>query len=214
MTSILTSELRSRWIEIKRIISSRPLLAYVVGIPIENWDTYMHSFPSDAEVQRIYLAIQDDRRNKTLRIKNALRRIVGYRESVSFSRKCGVSDSTLRAIIEGKKDIAGYEVINKLELFLSVTLPDFEVSIENPLTVKIYTQDSLAEIALEITKVADELKSFSLELIRSSRKMQTELDWRGYRTGPTDSLKKYIDRLLEHKDKVDLIWKTYVEKNI
>lgn len=54
--------------------------------------------------------------------------------------------------------MAGYNIINRLELFLNSLLTDFEISIENPLTLKIYSQDYIGEIATEINCVADGLK--------------------------------------------------------
>lgn len=35
----------------------------------------------------------------------------------------------------------GYEIIDKIELFLNTLLPDFEMSIQNPLTLKSFTND-------------------------------------------------------------------------
>lgn len=87
MTELNEKQIKTRWVGIKRQIKDRPLLAYRVGIPLDNWDKYMHSTPPFNEVNRIYFEIQEDRKGKTLRIKDALSKIVGYRESKEFSRK-------------------------------------------------------------------------------------------------------------------------------
>lgn len=63
----------------------------------------MHSIPPEHEINRIYEAIQQDRINKTTRIKEALSKIVEYRESVVYSKKIGISNSYIREILEGKK---------------------------------------------------------------------------------------------------------------
>jgi len=158
MSAITDKQLKSRWSDIKKQIKERQLLAYRVGIPLDEWDKYMHSTPPTDEINRIYNAIHEDRRTKTLRIKEGLSKIVGYRESKEFSRKAGVSDTSIREIIEGKKEMAGYDVINRLEIFLNVILPDFDLSIENPLNVKNFTTEKMGEIASNINAVADNLK--------------------------------------------------------
>lgn len=133
------------------------MLAYRVGIPLDKRDEYIHSTPSESEINRIYFAIQDDRKGKTLRIKEALSKVVDYREAKEFSNKIRVSDTVIREIIEGKKQMAGYDVINRLELFLSVIMPDFEIYLENPPDVRSYTQEQIGEILSNVDKVADNL---------------------------------------------------------
>ncbi|WP_157844519.1 hypothetical protein [Chryseobacterium sp. Leaf394] len=46
-------------------------------IVIAEIDENMHSTPSEDEINRIYEAIQQDRINKTARVKEALSKIVG-----------------------------------------------------------------------------------------------------------------------------------------
>lgn len=211
MENLTPKQLKTRWTEIKRLINERQLLAYRVGIELEKWDNYMHSIPNPEEIERIYNEIQDDRKTKTLRIKNGLSKIVGYRETVEFSRKTGVSDTTIREIIEGKKIMAGYDIINKLELFLNRVLPDFEMSIENPLTLKSYSQDYLGEIASDVNKVAENLRNYCFKLTEMARKQELETDWNGKKIQPSFTLEYSIKELLELKDKVDTYWKTYIE---
>lgn len=124
MEELTEKQLRTRWSDVKKQIKERPLLAYRAGIQLEDWDNYMHSIPPTNEINRIYYKILEDRKRKTLRIKESLSKIVGYRESKEFSKKCGVSDTSIRDILEGKKDLVGYDVINRLELFLHVIMPN------------------------------------------------------------------------------------------
>lgn len=212
MTELNEKQVKTRWVGIKRQIKDRPLLAYRVGIPLDNWDKYMHSTPNSAEVHRIYYEIQEDRKRKTLRIKEALSKIVGYRESKEFSRKSGVSDTVIRDIIEGKKDMAGYDVINRLELFLKVTMPEFELSLENPLTVKQYTLEYIGEISSQIDSAADRLKQYCFKLSEMSRKMENDTDWNGNIVEPTYTLNSIIGRLSDLKEQIDSYWKVYIEK--
>jgi len=212
MTELTDKQIKTRWIDIKKQIKERQLLAYRVGISLDNWDKYMYSTPSMDEINRIYLAIQQDRKDKTSRIKEGLSKIVGYRESKEFSRKSGVSDTVIRDILESKKDMAGYDVINRLELFIHAVIPDFELSIENPLTIKSYTQEYVGEIASDINKVADNLKQYCYRLTEMARKMEKEKDWNGNEIEPSSSIDYNIKRLSELKEQIDSYWKMYIDR--
>ncbi|MDC2215920.1 hypothetical protein KL86DYS2_10093 [uncultured Dysgonomonas sp.] len=213
MSELTEKQIKTRWVDVKKQIKERPLLAYRVAIPLDDWDKYMHSTPPFDEVNRIYFEIQEDRKRKTLRIKEALSKIVGYRESKEFSRKSGVSDTVIRDIIEEKKEMAGYDVINRLELFLHVTMTDFELSLENPLSVKQYTHEYIGEIATQIDGVADRLKQYCFKLSEMSRKMENDKDWQGHEVEPTYTLNHIIGRLSDLKEQIDSYWKIYVDKN-
>ena len=213
MEQLTDKQMKIRWGDIKKQIKDRQLLAYKVGIPIEKWDQYIFSIPPDEEINRIYNAIKEDRINKTKRIKESLSKIVGYRESNDFSKKSGVSNTYIRDIIEGKKTMAGYDIINRLELFLNSFLDDFEISIENPLTLKIYSQDYIGEIASEINRIADGLKHYCFELSEMARKQETNIGWNGKRNSPTNQIENSIIHLTELKDKIDTFWKVYIDKS-
>ena len=212
MSELSDKQVNTRWGDVKKQIRERQLLAYRVGIPLDDWDKYMHSTPPADEVNRIYIAIQEDRKKKTLRIKDALSKIVGYRESKEFSRKTRVSDTSIKDIIEGKKDMAGYDVINRLEIFLHVTMPDFELSIENPLNIRSFTVETINDLASSINLAADRIKSNCFQLTELARKQEKEKDWFGKDIEPTSSLKYNIDRLLELKNEIDLFWDTFLTK--
>lgn len=214
MTELTEKQIKTRWIDIKKQIKERQLLAYRVGISLDNWDKYMYSIPSTDEINRIYDAIHQDRKNKTLRIKEGLSKIVGYRESKEFSRKSGVSDTMIRDILEGKKDMAGYDVINRLELFIHVVIPDFELSIENPLTIKTYTKEYVSEIASNINKVADNIKQYCFRLTELARKMEKEKDWNGNEIEPSKYLDNDIRRLSELKEQIDTYWEMYIDRKL
>ncbi|MGI6342461.1 MAG: hypothetical protein ACOXZ9_05735 [Bacteroidales bacterium] len=212
MTELTEKQIKTRWIDIKKQIKERQLLAYRVGIPLDNWDKYMYSTPSTDEINRIYYAIQQDRKNKTLRIKEGLSKIVGYRESKEFSRKSGVSDTMIRGILEGKKDMVGYDVINRLELFLHVVMPDFELSIENPLTIKTYTQEYIGEIASDVNNIADGLKQYCYRLTELARKMEKEKDYNGNDIEPSTYIDRCIKSLSELKEQIDSYWEIYIDR--
>jgi len=215
MKNLTEKQLKTRWTDIKKQINKRQLLAYRVDIPLEKWDIYMHSIPSNEEINRVYHAIQDDRKVKTKRIKDALSEIVGYRESKEFSRKSGVSDTSIRDILEGKKDMAGYEIIDKLELFLNAILPDFELSIENQLTIHTYSQDYLEDIAISISKVADQLNTYCFNLNQMARKQKlSESPYDGSLISPTAGVDRAISQLNDYKYKIENYWNVYIDKKL
>tara|TARA_B100000780_G_C21046927_1_gene420279 strand:+ start:432 stop:1076 length:645 start_codon:yes stop_codon:yes gene_type:complete len=211
MEELTDKQIRIRWGEVKKVIKDRPLLAYKVGIPLEQWDKYMHSVPSRQEVNRIHEEIRDDRTQKTKRIREELLKIVGYRESKEYSRKSNVSDTIIRGIIEGKKLMVGYDVINRLELFLSRINNEFEVSIENPLDLKTFTEEKLGIAASQITKTSYHLKDFSIHLIQYSKTLKKQKDFKGDEVNITESLKYIIQHLNDIQDDIESFCKTYVE---
>ena len=211
MPELTEKQLKQRWVDIKKQINQRQLLAYRVGIALDDWDKYMYSIPSANEINRIYEEIQNDRTKKTLRIKEGLSKIVGYRESNEFSRKSGVSSTSIKQIIEEKKEMAGYDIIDRLELFLNRIIPDFEMSIENPLEIKSFSQEHIGEIASEIHQVAEQLNQYCFRLTQMTRKMEKEKDWRGKEIEPTESLEFNIKRLTELKSEIDSFWKVYID---
>lgn len=171
----------------------------------------MHSTPPSSEVNRIYDVIQSDRIAKTLRIKNELSKIVGYREAKEFSRRAGVSDTIIRDILEGKKEKVGYDVINRLEIFLNAILPDFELSIENTFNRKIYTVDTITEITANVNEVVNRIKHNCLDIIEQTKKEEMPKDIFGKPFEPTYSLSVNIERLNELKNQIDLLWDTYIK---
>lgn len=211
MENLTDKQIKTRWADIKKILKERQLLVYRVEIPLDKWDLYMHSIPPASEVNRIYNVIQSDRIEKTLRIKNELSKIVGYREAKEFSRRAGVSDTIIRDILEGKKEKAGYDVINRLEIFLNAILPDFEPSIENTFNRKIHTVDTITEITVNVNKVANRIKDNCLDIIEQTKKEEMPKDIFGNPLEPTYSLRANIDRLNELKNQIDLLWDTYIK---
>lgn len=209
MAELTPKQLTYRWADIKKQIKQRQLLAYIVGIPAEKWDTYMGStLPDKTEINRIYNAIENDRIKKTARIKDGLSKIVGYRESKEFAKRSGVSDSHIRNIIEGKVLKASYDIINRLELFLSTALPDFEPSIENPLTLKSYSKEFTQGIADSIHDITKNLGYYSFQLINSIHRPQ-EMRY----SNLFSAIDRAIDDLNEIKLNVGYFWKTYIELN-
>ncbi|NEW82550.1 MAG: hypothetical protein GZ094_09325 [Mariniphaga sp.] len=110
--------------------------------------------------------------------------------------------------------MAGYDIINRLELFLNRVLPDFELSIENPLTLKSYSQEYIGDIASEINRVADSLKQYCFCLSEMARKQELEIGWDGKKIAPSRQIEYSISTLTELKEKVDTFWKAYIDKSV
>lgn len=203
-------QIKQRWIDIKKTIKSRPLLAYLVNIPIQKWNEYMCSTPVENEVNRIYEEIRTDRIVKTARVRNELSKIVGCREAKIYSKKIGISDTTIRDIIEEKKVAAGYEVIDKFEVFINAINPDFDLSIENPLNKEKLVKDEFESIVSDIRRIASWLAYDALELMDVARNMRVKPDWSGNVPQPSSALQLKIEQLTEIKEKVDVLYDTYI----
>lgn len=208
--ALTEKQIKTRWIDIKKQIRERPLLAYRVSIPLDKWDLYMHSIPTDDEINRIYNAIQNDRKSKTLRIKQALSQIVGYRESKQFSRRARVSDTVIRSVLEGKNDKAGYDVINRLELFLHMTMPGFELSLENPLYVDDYRQEIIGDLTSEVYRIAQNIKDYCFWLNDLSKHPDKDCGYFG--KDPVGRLSSDINRLSDIKEQIASFWDTFGHK--
>lgn len=89
---------------------------------------------------------------------------------------------------------AGYEIIDKIELFLNTILPDFEMSIENPLTLKNFTQDYVNTITNEINRVVVNLKDYRFNLAQMITTRETATDWKGDKISVTRSIEYSIER--------------------
>lgn len=215
MNALSEKQLKTRWQNIKVQIKERPLLAYHAEIPLDKWDDYMGSIPNAEEINRIYHAIQEDKKKKTHRIKDELSKIVGYREAKLFSRKTKVSDTAIRQIIEGKKETVGYSTIDRLELFISLVNPDFKPSVENPLNAKKYTNDYIGDIASDMSDIANHIKYYCNELTENARKMKKSKDWnRQEDIKITASLERNIERLKKIKDDIETFWEVYVDRKV
>lgn len=205
-------QLKNRWIDIKKQIKERPLLAYRVNIPLEKWDEYMLSVPNESEINRIYNAIQEDRKVKTSRIRVGLSKIVGYRESAEYGRKSGVSDSYISNIIEGKKEMVGYDVINRLEIFLSL-VTEFEISIDNPLTAKEFSQQLMDDIRKDLTNVIRSFERFNIELYEIGRNMKITANPYSFKVrNPDEVIENYISVLDDIKTRLKNYSDLYLKK--
>lgn len=99
-------------------------------------------------------------------------------------------------------------------MFLNRVLPDFELSIENPLTFKSYIQDYIGEIATEINRVADGLKQHCFKLTEMARKQELETGWDGKKILPLKQIEYAISNLTQLKDKADTFWKEYIDRSV
>lgn len=166
----------SRWAILKKQLADRPLLPFTLGISIEECRKYSHSTPPSDYIDKINTAIEEDRKAKTLRIRNELGKIVGYRESCIYARKFNVSDTTMRKIIEGKKDKVGYDVIDKMEVWLN-SITGMPLSIENPLTPQRYIKAEFDKIDKTLNEIALSLLQYPRVFRDNIEKMSFESDY-------------------------------------
>ena len=180
------NNLTNKWSHLKSEIKLRPMLAYRIGIPIDKLQYYLYSTPSEEEILRIEKIIFNDRAEKTIKIRNALSKIVGYRETVEFSEKIGISDSKLRDIIQEKDKTPSYDIINRIEVFLNA-VSDFEISIENLIYAEYFIENEFESLAGKIHKVGENLLINTYEIKNLYR----------------NAKKKYDNVLVEEKNKLE-----------
>ncbi len=191
--------LTNKWNHLRRQIKQRQLLLYKAQIPIDLINDYLLGTPSNEEILRIEKIILEDRKEKTLRIRNGLQKFVGHLKSPQVSKNIGVSDTTIREIWTGKKETATYDIIDKVELYLNQNF-DFELSIENRLTVEDFLNS-------EADKVIEKINSISDSLLRLPKSIKKIAKRREYEYMVTNDFEEYyyptpIDNL--NKIRVDL----------
>ena len=212
MNGLTEKQYKTRWIDIKKEIKARPLLAYLTGITIKQWNEYLYTLPPHREIDRIYDAIREDRAAKTKRVRAELEKMVGYREAKQYAKKTGVSDTSIRGIIEGKKIAAGFDLIDRLEVFIHAVNPGFELSLENPLSPEKVVRDDFDEIISSIRNISNRLMRESMELGEVAKKMSPNVNFFDQIVHPSRGLEMAINDLAELKEKIDLIYSTYIEK--
>jgi transcriptional regulator with XRE-family HTH domain len=203
----------NKWSHLKRQIRDRQLLAYIIGISAKDINTYMCSSPPNEEIKRIEEIILNDRKEKTERIKKELSKIIGYRESVEMSKRIGVSDTLIRNIMSEEEKFPSYEVIDKIELFINALKPEFELSLENTLTISKHVNNEVDEIIMDIYRVYDGLVRFSVDLKIKSKKMKLDKDiWDA--TIPLNSLlDRYINLLKDVSVKLNYMSDNYFKNS-
>jgi transcriptional regulator with XRE-family HTH domain len=209
-------QITTKWGELKAQIKSRPFLAYLVGIPIEKYRDYIIATPSNEEVLRIEKLIHKDRIEKTLRIREGLQKITGYRETVKVAKKLGISDTTLRQIMTGKREASSYQSIDRIELFLQA-VSDFEPSLENSLSVFDFLTDEISDINKSFYDIAEGLKNCQMDLNYMAKNKKLPFLYKGsfdsIRYNPTDRLVRYSVHLNETIEKLSDLIDTYIEKS-
>ena len=88
-------------------------------------------------------------------------------------------------------------------------MPDFELSLENPLSIKQYTREYIGEIAGQIDSTADRLKQYCFKLSEMSRKMEIDTDWQGNTVEHTHTLSHILGRLSDLKEQINSYWNLY-----
>ena len=157
--------LPAAWKDVKLSVQTRPILLYIIGVPMENVDSFFQKAPELKEVERIRAVIAKDRHEKTSRIKEYLSKVVDYREVKHTANKIGISDTSLHNIIKGKTTEATYDMIDKIELFLStIDGLGFEVSLGNQLTVQKHLSNEIQPIVQSLNHISRSLIECSTNL--------------------------------------------------
>lgn len=156
--------------EVKEAIKTRPLLLYILGVPVEQVNNFLSKKLSEEEVYGYREKILNDRIEKTANVRKYLQRVVNYRECVNIAKKIRLSDTYLRNIIEGKNLKASYDMLDKIELFLSnIEYLNFEPSIGNQLTIQDFLLKEVGSVTNKLEQISKHLSYLSNDITSVAR---------------------------------------------
>lgn len=209
--------LPSAWKDVKLSIQTRPILMYLIGVPIEEVNTFLLKAPQPEEVERLRAIIAKDREEKTSRLKDYLEKVVNYREITYTANRIGISNTSLKNIIEGKTKRATYEMIDKIELFLStIDGLGFEVSLGNQLTIQKHLSNEIQPIIKNINQMGISLIN-SVEYLKFIAKNHFDCLYHKFDEEvvgfPTyEQLIRIKNDLEEDIEKIDALFSTFIPK--
>lgn len=169
---------------------------------------------------RIRAIIAKDREEKTSRLKEYLKKVVSYREVTYTANRIGISNTSLNNIIEGKTKKATYEMIDKIELFLStIEGLGFEVSLGNQLTIQKHLDSEIQQIAQNINRIGVSLIN-SVEDLKFIAKNQFDIrmhyinnsDEEGIVFPTYEHLNQIKQNLEDEIEKIDTLFSTFIPK--
>ncbi len=209
--------LRNKWSHLKRQLAQRQLLFYKAEIPVDLINEYLSKTPSNNEILRIEQIIIKDRKEKTANVRSGLQKFVSHIKSPQLSRNIGISDTSVRDIWTGKKDVASYDIIDKLELYLNSN-HDFALSVENQLSVRKFLDDEVDKIISRIHSVSDKLTYVPKEIkevVKNGHyKYQLFGDFqkRYYSTTPIEQLNQLRENLDNISKDLESIFDSFIKK--
>lgn len=164
-------KVNSAWSEVKKNVKERPALLYILNVPIDRVHNFCSIRPSDEEIYKYRELILKDRQERTFYVRRNLQKVVSYRDCVNMSKKMGISDTSLRDIIEGKNNTATYQMLDKIELFLS-TIKDlnFTISLTNNLTLQNFLNDEFCKASKKLKLSSYRILEITYELNRIAQK--------------------------------------------
>ncbi|MCX6318117.1 MAG: hypothetical protein NTW29_12560 [Bacteroidetes bacterium] len=162
----LTGPSKTKWLKIKADIIKRPFLSFIIKLSENEMITYFinDQFPDKERIEEIYRTLINDRKNKANKLKDILATKVGHRGSVRFANKIGVSDTTIRNIIDKKyKFPPSYDILCKIETYLSYTTK-FQVSLEHLNIANSFVSETIDQLKEEALKIFDIFKWIAFHL--------------------------------------------------
>ena len=154
----LSGTQKTQWQKLKAEIVKRPLLAFIAGLSKEEVNTYLNDGePTATRLEEINNALLQDRIKKTERVREALATKVGHRGAVRFANKIGVSDGTIRNIIDRKYKVPpSYDLLGRIEIYLYYS-SDFSLSPEQIHVQKSFVQSRVHSLAAQTRSVSQRL---------------------------------------------------------
>lgn len=156
----LTGATKTKWLKLKTEIIKRPFLAYVAKLSESEVRSYFIEslLPTKSRLEEIAKTLIIDRECKTEKLRKILATKVGHRGSVRFANKLGISDGTIRNIIDRKyKSPPSYELLGQIETYLLYT-DNYEVSLEHLNITKSFVSQKIDQLKEETYRISENVK--------------------------------------------------------
>lgn len=201
-----------KWGIVKKQFNMRPMLPYILGMPLEEYQKYMYETPPSEYVNLYYEKVENDRKEKTQKIKEELKKVVGYRESCQYARIFNVSDTTVREVIEGKKKSIGYDMIDKLEIYLHA-ISGMKLSVGNMLSPQYCVDKEFRTIEKSLDEIAFELMRFPEYFKKCIESMSVDLEYKSDTVSLLASLEQQVHSLQDIIDRLQTLVDLFMKKN-
>ena len=170
--------------------------------------------PSRDRLNEIDKTLLLDREAKTEKLRKLLSMKVGPRGSVRFANKLGVSDGTIRSIVDKKyKSPPSYDLLGQIEIYLSYT-ENYEVSLEHRSIGKSFVSEKIDQLKEESEKVSENLKWVSShleELKLANKKIKHQFGDKKANRWTIDQIQNNIDKAIEQLKNLKMDVDTLIE---
>ena len=217
----LTGTQKNKWLKLKAEIIKRPFLAFIAQLSFDEINAFLQNeFPTAERLEEINKLLLSDREKKTERLQPLLLKKVGHRGSVKLANKLGVSDTTIKKIIDKKSTAPpSYDLLGNIEMYLFYT-SDYKLSIEHLNVSKDYVGNKVSQAKGDIEKIICTLRwivEFADELKEADKKVKHYFGEKKPNTWIIEQIQTKIDTSIEElkniKSDIETLAEDFINKN-